>query len=403
VTRRRRVTSSMLERVVVDSFLDVGPLTRAEIVATTGLTRQVVASLIDELVISGRLLVVRPSGEHAGPGRPSTRYRLASASTPVAFVDLAPSGGAHLELINDAGRLGRQDLDVSWHSAWEMWGRALREAVLDLLTATEHEQLRLVVVSTPFPLGTDRQAALPKAPKWLTDSPGPRLASLLGCSCVLVNEANLAALGEARFGAARGSRVLLYLAVCNGIGAGLVFDGRLFEGATGFAGEIVHAQVAAEGMHCICGNRGCVLTEAVRLPARSSYKYIADAVDAVDAGDEKATEFMEQLGRLVGIPLATAVTILDPDVVVVDARLGPASAAFMTGLSLSVGSRCTPSLVDGLAMREGSLVDSRSWGALAFANDLLAEEHRGNDPTAAHTSLQRREQAQSAAGGGAEH
>lgn len=400
MTRRRRLTSSMLERVVVDSFLDAGPLTRAEIVAATGLTRQVVASLIDELAISGRLLVVRPSGEHASPGRPSTRYRLASASTPVAFVELAPSGGARLELINDAGRLGRQDLDVSWRCAWEMWGMALREAVLDLLTVTEHEQLRLVVVSTPFPLGTDRQAAPPKAPKWLMDSPGPRLASLLGCSCVLVNEANLAALGEARFGAGRGSRVLLYLAVRNGIGAGLVFDGRLFEGATGFAGEIVHAQVTAEGMHCTCGNRGCVLTEAVRLPAQASYKYIGDAVDA---GDEKANEFMEQLGQLVGIPLATAVTILDPDVVVVDARLGSASAAFMKGLRLSVASRCTPSLVDGLAMREGSLVDSRSWGALAFANDLLAEEHRSNDPIAAHTSLRRRERAQSAAPGGAEH
>jgi hypothetical protein len=79
------------------------------------------------------------------------------------------------------------------------------------------------------------------------------------------------------------------------------------------------------------------------LPARASFKYAGDVVDAVEAGDEKVNEFMQDLGRLAGIPLAAALTVPDPDVVVVESRLGSTSTALMKDLSISVTSRCTPS------------------------------------------------------------
>lgn len=72
------------------------------------------------------------------------------------------------------------------------------------------------------------------------------------------NDANVAALGEWRFGAGRGIDHLLYITVSTGVGGGWVLHGRPFRGHTGMAGEIGHTVVDPEGPVCLCGKRGCV-------------------------------------------------------------------------------------------------------------------------------------------------
>src|ERR671933_176502 len=76
------------------------------------------------------------------------------------------------------------------------------------------------------------------------------------------NVANLGALAEAAFGAARDARDLVYLKVSSGIGAGLILNGRLYRGADGLAGELGHRIVDEHGPVCRCGNRGCLETVA---------------------------------------------------------------------------------------------------------------------------------------------
>ena len=123
----------------------------------------------------------------------------------------------------------------------------------------------------------------------------------------MVNDANLAALGEARFGAGRGHRAVVHVMVADGIGAGFVFDGRLFTGAHGFSGELAHVQVTPDGPPCPCGNRGCLIT--------------LTPPDCGAAGRPGSPE----LGPLAGRALAPLVSTLDPDCVVIDAKLGDAA------------------------------------------------------------------------------
>src|SRR5690349_9903272 len=79
---------------------------------------------------------------------------------------------------------------------------------------------------------------------------------------VLDNDAKAFALGEARFGAGRGSRCLLGMIVSTGVGGGIVLDGRLLHGTSGNAGHIGHVTVAADGPLCPCGAHGCVTAYA---------------------------------------------------------------------------------------------------------------------------------------------
>jgi predicted NBD/HSP70 family sugar kinase len=168
----------------------------------------------------------------------------------------------------------------------------------------------------------------------------------------MMNDANLAALGEATFGAGRGMRTVMHVSVVQGIGAGLVVDGRLFTGAHGFSGELAHVQVTPDGPPCVCGNRGCL---------------------AIAAGPEynksgAAPERHSVLGSLTGQALAPFITAFDPDCVVTDARLGGDAASFTAALTAELAQRCPPSLTDGLAILPGTLDDAELHGALAAAD-----------------------------------
>ncbi|HEV3475723.1 MAG TPA: ROK family protein, partial [Actinomycetota bacterium] len=83
------------------------------------------------------------------------------------------------------------------------------------------------------------------------------VAERTGLRCIVDNDANAAAWGEFRFGAATGYRHVLAVTVGTGIGGGIIADGKLFRGAHGFAAEIGHIIVAPDGPQCGCGNLGC--------------------------------------------------------------------------------------------------------------------------------------------------
>jgi len=84
------------------------------------------------------------------------------------------------------------------------------------------------------------------------------LAAALGAVVRVENDANAAALAEARWGAGRGYADFAYLTMSTGVGAGLVLGGELFAGRGGNAGEIGHLPVEWEGEPCACGLRGCL-------------------------------------------------------------------------------------------------------------------------------------------------
>ncbi|GBC86644.1 Glucokinase [bacterium HR12] len=185
-----------------------------------------------------------------------------------------------------------------------------------------------------------------------------RMAEALGRPCLVDNDANAAAFGELRFGAARGYRHVLLVTVGTGIGGGIIVDGRPFRGAHGFAAEIGHVVMDPLGPPCGCGNRGCfeqlgsgaaigrLGREAAREDPRSRLATLAggdpEAVTgeivtrAALEGDVQAVGILGTVGAWLGVGIAGLVNVLDPGVVVVgggavtagELLLGPARAAF---------------------------------------------------------------------------
>jgi glucokinase-like ROK family protein len=174
-----------------------------------------------------------------------------------------------------------------------------------------------------------------------------KLQGLIEAPLIVDNEANMAALGEQYFGAARGYNEVLYLSAGVGLGGGLVHGGQIFSGVTGFGSEFGHMTMDPEGEICNCGNRGCWETQVSQ---RALFRYLRRSagqgnetmlteltggnlgaltvpmvVEAAQQKDRLALESLEVLGHHLGIGIASLVNALNPELVVFGGILSLAS------------------------------------------------------------------------------
>lgn len=152
-----------------------------------------------------------------------------------------------------------------------------------------------------------------------------------GLRVEIENDANAAAYGEFKVGAGRGSRNLFYMMIGNGIGGAIILDGKLWTGASGFAGEVGHITIDTEGLECICGNTGCLETVAsapsITRRARerlyrdntSSLSRLAlnknfnaeDIAHEAREGDDFASMMIERTGKYIGTGVASVINLLN--------------------------------------------------------------------------------------------
>jgi predicted NBD/HSP70 family sugar kinase len=304
-----------------------GPQSRSELVARTGLTRTAIRALIGELV-AGALLVEERRALAGAPGRPSPLVRPKPAAVLVLALQVAVDslaaalvgiGGTPLELIRISRPRGHFSVE---------------EIVADLRDLTERLPVRrhrdqIVGVGVAM-AGLVRRAdgMVSRAPNldWQDVPLGEKLAAVLDLDVPihLANEADLAAMAELRRGAARGADDLLLIWGEVGVGGGIIVDGVPLTGVAGYAGEIGHVSVNPNGRRCGCGATGCWETEigegALLRRAGRPEDGGADEVDALladaAAGDSRAIDALDDVGRWLGIGLAGLVNVLNPRVIV---------------------------------------------------------------------------------------
>lgn len=212
---------------------------------------------------------------------------------------------------------------------------------------------------------------------WLWDA--------VGLPTVADNDNNAAAWGEFRLGAAAGMQHVLFVGVGTGIGGGIIADGRLLQGAHGFAAEIGHIIMEPGGPLCGCGNHGCweqlasghAITRAGREAARQHPQSMIArrcggdpakvtgplVTEAARAGDPVARGILARVGRRLGEGLAGLANVLDPEVVVVgggvaDAGalvLDPARASFETAIEAPAHRPLVPLVPAALGSDAGAI------------------------------------------------
>jgi predicted NBD/HSP70 family sugar kinase len=207
---------------------------------------------------------------------------------------------------------------------------------------------------------------------------------------IIDNNSNVAALAEKWFGQGAGYRDILYILAETGIGCGLIVHGQLVRGRRGGSGEIGHTTIDVNGEPCVCGNRGCVET-FVSIPRiesivrrrlaqdyadeRSLFGGRADAVtfdDVVRAahlGSRLARQTLEDAGRYLGVAVANAVNLLNPELVIVGGKLGMSTPIVADAVQAAVHSRVFSAKGKRTPVVASTLADAVVLGAAALVID----------------------------------
>ena len=355
---------------MIDALRRSGPATRAEIASDAGLSRPTVSTLVAELLDAG-LLVERKGDAARDAGRTGRRPVLLALDASAGAAIGVDFGHRHLrvavaDLSAEVRAERRVELDVDQDAA----------AGLETATGLVDEVLEEAAISREAILGCgmglpgpiDRMSGTVGSsvilPGWVGVRAAEELTARLDLPVTVENDANLGALAEMTYGAARGARDIVYVKVASGIGGSVVLGGRLHHGASGIAGEIGHVHVDAGGRVCRCGNRGCLETVAAG-PAllallRESHGddlTLADMLDLARAGDLGARRVLTDAGHAIGCALADACNILNPELIVFGGELAAAGEPLLAGARDALARYALPAAVDAARVTTGVLGD----------------------------------------------
>jgi len=192
-----------------------------------------------------------------------------------------------------------------------------------------------VIVASPGPQDPDSGVifSAPNIPGWDDFPLRDKLKERFNVPVYIGNDANLAALGEWKFGAGREHKHVLYLTISTGIGGGVIVDDHMLLGSRGLAAELGHITVLPDGPPCGCGQRGHL--EAVSAgPAIARYVNAElergavsilnpdpnlsarDVSEAAQKGDTLAVEALARAGTFIGQTLADFLHVFNPSIVI---------------------------------------------------------------------------------------
>jgi glucokinase len=188
-----------------------------------------------------------------------------------------------------------------------------------------------------------------------------RLEAELAIPCVMDNDANVGALGEADFGAGRGRRPLFYMTLSTGIGGGIVTCDGIYRGADSYAGEIGHLTVRPDGPPCLCGARGCFERMCCGLWLREDY-----GRPAIELMQDET--FVRSYVVNLALGLKACIMLLNPARIVIGGGISKAGDSLFLPLRAELGRQITDWSRARIDVQPAELGDdSVLFGALALA------------------------------------
>jgi predicted NBD/HSP70 family sugar kinase len=345
-------------RIMLNLIRRHQPISRADLARHSGLQRSTV-SVITEQLIREKWVIEGASG-HAPRGRKPRFLHLNKERVGIIGINIRPAVTTMALADLDATFMAQESLPTAQNP--EQFIADLCSRLRYLIKAHPEISYEGIGVSLPGRIDSESQR-LVFAPNlgWKDVDLKTPLEKATGLSVELENAANACALAEIWFGRhTEDVHNLIAVTVSEGIGCGVILNGQLVRGSTGVAGEFGHTTLVEDGLECRCGNRGCwevyaSNSAAVRYYAQAASPSRNGKVGAkqpesgltievimrlADQGDPKAKEAIDRMAYYLGAGIASLVTGLAPDVVMVVgevtrlwSRIGPAIEAVIKGRS----------------------------------------------------------------------
>ncbi len=289
---------------------------------------------------------------------------------------------------------GMQELRVALPTGAEDGPEAVLQRIRSAIQQVwpQNERVAAIGIGAPGPVDYKRGIVrfAPNIPGFNQVPLRDKLVEAFDVPVFVGNDADVAALGEHRFGAGQGVSSMIYLTISTGVGGGIIIDNKLFTGGNGMGGEIGHMVMDVNGVRCGCGSRGCLETLASgtaiarmareRLEAGAS-SLIRDLVEgdltritarevnqAAQQGDPLAIEIFDLAGTYLGAAIVSLMYVINPSLFVFGGSVTQAGELLFAPMRRAIEERAPAIYRENLRLATAALGgDVGLWGALALA------------------------------------
>lgn len=336
---------------------DRSSVSRAEIIERTGYSAFLISKLCDRL-LRGGFISEAGFGESTGGRRPTLLsvksglghligIHMGTVNVRVVLTDIV---GNVVEYVKAPSHTD-EGPEVAIPRLLSLLDEILRKA------AISHQELRGIGAGISGVLDRASGTTLfwPKRPLWVNVPIRKILQERYNTTVQVEDTPRTMALAEQRFGGAQSAKQFIFLLLGAGIGAALFFDGQLYTGSGGFAGEFGHMMIAEGGPLCSCGNRGClealvsastliqkaqqaislgVSNHLLRLAGGDARTIAVETVaQAARDGDRFSLRLLSEAGTQLAIGIVGLINLLNPELIVLGG-----------GLSVAVGDLLLPEI-----------------------------------------------------------
>ena len=372
---------------VFDAIRGAGRIARIDIARETQVSPATVTAITSELLGAGLIEEVTPEEDRPGAkrGRPRVALKVRGDAHLIAGIKIADRSATVILVDFEGNTVGEYDQELPGPvmSPEEMVA-LVRAALAGACRAAGRS---LIEVSG---VGLGLAGLIDAARNFVHWSPsldqrnvelGRMLSDALPVPFFMDNDANLVAKAEQLFGQARNVSDFIVITIEQGVGMGIVIDGKIYRGERGCGAEFGHTKVQLDGALCRCGQRGCLeayvadyalareATTALNLmhkPGQPMHVLIESLYDHAKAGNAAARSIFRRAGRYLAVGLANLVNTFDPAVIILsgermryDFLYAADTLAEMDKLVLNTG-------------RPGPPIEVHAWGDLLWAHGAAA-------------------------------
>lgn len=343
-----------------------GPKTNTEICEYFNISSPTTIRLLNQLIAEG-WVKKNGHGKSAG-GRKPDLYRLESESFFVMGIQLERSR-IKMAIFDNYNKKVAQFEDQFQIEGDNGLVDHIYAKAIQLLKDSKLEQEKLLGIGVSMP-GLVSSAEGKNFTYFIKDEESVSLEEILrqkfNKPVYILNDAKSACLAESNFGLAHNKQDVLVISMDWGIGLGIIIDGKVYQGSSGFAGEFGHIPLIDDGLLCHCGKRGCLETvasglaltrmaqEGIRAGESTSLNNLSkqdlenlqptSIIDAANMGDQFSINILSKVGINLGKGLAILIQLFNPELIILEGKFAKAEQFITIPIQQSINTFCMAQL-----------------------------------------------------------
>jgi len=293
---------------------------------------------------------------------------LGGTNTKIGIIDEA----GEIIIRNTIKTLSEDGMRETLERIWQETENLLKEAGMD------KNSIEGIGIGIPGPVMNQEVVGFFANFPWEADTNLSKLMKeISGIETKIENDVNVIAMGEVKFGAGRGSKNSITIALGTGVGGGIIVNNQIISGAAGAGGEIGHMKLVENGPLCGCGQRGCFETYASatgiiregrsrlavnkenmlyeRIGGNTENLEAKDIFDCAREGDSFSMEIVEYASNYLGMGIGNLLNIINPEVIVLSGGVALAGDILLDQLRRDLSRYAMPVTLKGLEIKQGEL------------------------------------------------